>query len=269
MVKKLYKHEFLAWLRVLPVIFGILLAVAGLHRIIQCFENDTVSYRIISGSASFMYAVMLMVCIASPVVFGIQRFHKNLFTGEGYLTLTLPVTPGNHLWVKSLTALAFSLISLVVCLLSVVIITAGEVLTEICKAGVYLYQRIPQQIVKHLPGYMAEGVFLVLVSFFASYLLFYTCICIGQLFRKNRVLAAVGVYFAYYVINQMVGTAMGVGMVLLEEAGKMERIYRFIADNPYRTIHIGLCGGIVLDGLLALAFFLICHHILKKKLNLE
>ena len=42
MVKKLFKHEFLAWLRVLPIIYGITLIVAGMHRLLQVFENDSV-----------------------------------------------------------------------------------------------------------------------------------------------------------------------------------------------------------------------------------
>lgn len=269
MVKKLYKHEFLAWLRVLPVIYGILLCVAGLHRVIQCFENGSAIYSVIIGSATFMYVVMLLVCVAAPVVFGVQRFYKNMFTGEGYLTLTLPVTAGNHLWVKALTAVSFSLISVVVCLVSVVIISAGDVLVEICKAGAYLFELIPSQITGHLPGYLVEYICLMLVGLFESYLLFYSCICIGQLFRKNRVLAAVGVYFGFYVITQMLSTALGIGFTVLEERGLFTNIYHYMATNPCETVHIVLCGSVVLEGLLTLMFFLICHHILKKKLNLE
>lgn len=269
MVKKLYKHETLAWFRVLSVIFGIVLAVSAMHRIIQIFENDTIYYSIISGSASFVYTLAVMTCLAAPVVFGVVRFYKNLFTGEGYLSFTLPVTPANHLWVKVVTAVVFSLLSALVCLVSVLIVTAGEVFTEICNAAEYLIRQIPQDIAGHLAGYCAEILVLLIVSFFASFLLNDACICIGQLFRKNRILGAVGVYFGYYVITQILSTIMGVMLVILEETGSLDAIYSFIEKHEMETVHIALCGSIAVTAVMALVYWLICHHIMRKKLNLE
>jgi len=269
MVKKLYKHEILAWLRVLTVIYSIILAVAALHRIIQCFENDSVSYSIIIGSATFMYVIALLSCIAAPVVFGVVRFHKNLFSGEGYLTLTLPVTTSAHLLVKVTTAVMFSIASVLVCLLSVLIITAGDVFGEVCKAISYLWSMIPTKASGHVAGYCIEILFLLLIQTFTQYLLYDTCICTGQLFRKNRILAAVGVYFGIYVISQILGTISSVFFVVLEPTGFLEQIMRFMQKHPYGVFHIALCGSAVLSAVMGLLYYLICHHILNKKLNLE
>ena len=269
MVKKLYKHEFLAWLRVLPVVYIITLSVAAVHRIIQFFENDTVYYGIISGSAIFVYVIALLACAFTPIIFGITRFYKNLFTGEGYLTFTLPVTPGNHLWVKVLTAVAFSIMSLLVCLASFVIITAGDVLGEIWKAAEYLLKQIPQEYAGHLLGYCGEFLVLLLVSSFGTYMLYYTCICIGQLFRKNRVLAAVGVYFGYYMINQVLSTVLGVMMAVFEQTGVLENVYLWIGEYALETVHIAFGGSIVISAGLGLVYWLICHTVIRKKLNLE
>lgn len=269
MVKKLYKHEFLAWLRVLPIVYIITLSVAAVHRIIQFFENDTVYYGIISGSAIFVYVIALLACAFTPIIFGITRFYKNLFTGEGYLTFTLPVTPGNHLWVKALTAVAFGILSTLVGLLSVVIITAGDVLVEIWKAAEYLLKMIPQEYAGHLLGYGGEFLALLLVSGFGTYMLYYTCICIGQLSRKNRVLAAVGVYFAFYMISQVFSTVLGIVMAILEETGALESIYLWVERNALETVHIVLGGSVVISLVWSLVYWLICHTIIRKKLNLE
>ena len=269
MVRKLYKHEFLAWLRVLPIVYIITLSVAAVHRIIQCFENDTVYYSIINGSAIFVYVIALLACMFTPIIFGITRFYKNLFTGEGYLSFTLPVTPGNHLWVKVLTAVAFSVLSCLVWLLSVVIITAGDVLAEIWKAAAYLLRMIPEENIGHLVGYCGEFLVLLLVSGFGTYMLYYTCICIGQLFRKNRVLAAVGVYFGYYIIGQIFGTVLGVMLAILEETGALESIYLWVEHNIMETFHIVLGGSVVISLVWSLVYWLICHTIIRKKLNLE
>lgn len=269
MVRKLYKHEFKAWLRVMSVIFGITLAIAAVFRIIQIFESDSIYYNIIEGSAIFMYVIALLVCLAAPTVFGVVRFYRNLFTGEGYLSFTLPVTPANHLGVKVTTAVTFSFMSVLVCIASGMIVTFGEVFTEICKAADYLIKLIPEDISGHLIGYCVEFLIFLVVALFVEYLFLDTCICIGQLFRKNRVLAAVGVYFGFYVLTQILGTVFGVVMVVLEETGMLDGLYVMIGAHPRETIHIAFCGMIVLYAFLALVYYLICHRIIHKKLNLE
>ena len=187
MVKKLFKHEFLAWLRVLPVIYAVTLGMAAMHRILQFFENDSDYYALLNGSALSIYIIALAVCMVTPLIFAVVRFYKHLFTGEGYLTMTLPVTTANHLWAKGLTAVAFFAISALVGLLSGMIITAGEVFSEICKAAAYLLRQIPGDAAAHLAGYIAELLVLILVSLFTCCFFYYTCICLGQRFRKHRV----------------------------------------------------------------------------------
>lgn len=266
MVKKLFKHECLAWLRVLPIIYGILLVVAALNRVFRLFETDAVYYEIIIGMTTFMYVVAVFVCMAAPVVFGISRFYRNLFTGEGYLSFTLPVTPANHLWVKSATAVAFSLLSYLTVALSLLILFVGEDFTEVHKAWVYFFGEIPSG---HLVGYVAEAALLVLVSLFSQYLFFYACICLGQLFRKNRILAAVGVYFGFYVLSQILSTVFMVIMALSEATGVLNSLDIFIDQNPFVFSHIVIAGSVLLYALLAGLYYLICYTVIRKKLNLE
>ena len=269
MVKKLLKHEFFAWMRVMPILYGIMLAVAAINRCIQLFENDSIYYGIIFGSGIFMYVVALMAGIVAPMIFGVVRFYRNLFTGEGYLSFTLPVTPANHLWVKVLTAVCFSILSVIVAVLSGVIITAGEVLSEVWKAAAYLLRMIPEELAGHMAFYCVEAVVLAVLGVFASYLLYYMYICIGQLFRKNRILAAVGAYFVVYVISQIFGTCLSLLLIILEEAGVLEQITEFVARNPLETVHIAQCSGIVINAALTAVCYLVCHRIIRKKLNLE
>lgn len=269
MVKNLYKHEFKAWLRIMSVIFGITLAMGGLLRFLQFFESDSVYYIILLGAAIFVFLMALLVSLSAPTVFGIVRFYRNLFTGEGYLSFTLPVTTANHLNVKVNTAVTFSLLSGLVCILSIMLATAGEVFAEICKAASYLIKQIPENISEHLVGYCIEFLSLLVISLFAEYLFLYTCVCIGQLFRKNRILAAVGVYFGFYVLSQIFNTVLSVILVILEESALLTWLYTAIEQHPYGAAHTMLCGSVVLIGLLATVYYLICHRIIRKKLNLE
>lgn len=269
MVKKLFKHEFLAWLRVTPIIFGITLAVAALLRLVVAMENDSVYYNIVLSSGIIVFYIGMLATLATPTVFGIVRFYKNLFTGEGYLTHTLPVTPANHLWVKLTTAVVFDICAFLVVVLSVMIATAGEVFTEIWKAGAYLCKQIPKEFTGHIAGWLAEYSVLALVSAFSSHLVFYLCICVGQLSRKNRILAAVGMYFGLYFATQIISTVLTVVLSVLGASGALANIGKWIGENPEAFIHTLLSGLSVIAVIISGIYFLICHYILRKKLNLE
>ena len=138
MVKKLFKHEINAYLRIMLPVYGCLMIVAILGRFIQLFEADTTVYAVINGSSIFAYVVGVLICFGFSTFFSVVRFYKNLFTGEGYLSLTLPATPTQHLWVKLLTSLLFGFTSFIVVILSLMVIMAGDVFNEVTKALVYM-----------------------------------------------------------------------------------------------------------------------------------
>ena len=251
MVKKLFKHEYLAWLRIMPIIFGITLAVAGLLRLAVAFETDSMYYDLVLGSGIFMFVVAIIATLVAPTIFAIVRFYKNMFSGEGYLTHTLPVTPANHLWAKALTAVTFDVAAVLVVILSVMIATAGDVLTEIWKAGAYLLHKIPEKYVGHLAGWVAEYGLLLLVAMFTSHFMYYFCICVGQLTRKNRKLAAVGMYFGLYAITQVISTVLTVVFAYWGETGVLDKPLEWVGKHPEASIHIFLLVFIVVMALLS------------------
>ncbi len=269
MVKKLYKHEFLSYARVMSLVYAILLTMATANRIIQIFENDSIAYRIVSIFSGVTYGVSILAAFGFSFVLGIIRFYKNLFTCEGYLTFTLPATPRQHITVKVITAVCVNIISLVVILLSVCIVSAGEMLVEIWKALAYLLDLMYQTAGAHIPFFGLELAVFLLVATFTSIMLYYTFISIGQLFKKNRILAAVGAYFVYYVATQIISAVITIVFTILAERGALDQIGEWIVHHPYQTVHIGACGAIVLFSAFAVVEFFVIKWIVTKKLNLE
>ena len=265
MVKKLFKHEFRSYWRILIPVWCVLLGIAVFGRLLFLLESDTVIYDIVSGSSIFFYVLSVIVALVFPLVLAVIRFYKNLFTGEGYLTLTLPVTTGQHIRVKVVTAVTVQLATLLVVLLSAAVFTVGEVLVEVCKAIGYIFSHLAPLTKGHLVFYALEFILLLVVAWFAEFLLYDTCIAIGQLFKKNRVLAAVGVYFGLYMITQVVGT-IGVTISAFLD---WEAIGELIAKHWIWFVHLVLCGGLVLCAILAVVYYIITHHIVCKRLNLE
>ena len=270
MVRKLYKHEFAAWLRVLPFFWVAMLGVAVAGRFVQIFENIGSAYYWILFASSLLTAFLAaMALLAAPTVFGIFRFYRNLFTGEGYLSFTLPVTPGQHLLVKITTAVCFDLASVAVLLVSACILTCGDMLTELLKAGFYLLRQIPQDMILHVVGYCVQYIIWILLGCLCNHLMYYSCICIGQLLRKNRILGSVGVYFGYQLIGQVFSTGVSLLFTLFGIVGILDKLVEIIEKYPNATMHITLGIGGVMTLALAVIFWLVCHIIIRKRLNLE
>ena len=138
MVKKLLKYEFISYLRTLVPMYIILLAIGTLNRFIQIFENEHFSYNIVFSSSVAALVVASMVCGVMTMVMGVVRFHKNLYTSEGYLSFTLPVTTGQHIFAKLVMVIAFTFIGLFVIFTSASIAMLGDVLVEAFRAIGYI-----------------------------------------------------------------------------------------------------------------------------------
>ena len=265
MVKKLFKHEFHAMWRSMTPMWVVLLGLSLMGRLIHLFETDNLIYDIVSSSSVFFYVVALIACVASPLIFAVIRFYRNMFSGEGYLTFTLPVTTNQHLWVKLTVAVATELVTLVAVALSVIVVTFGDLTVEIGKAIWYLFKMSVEQWGAHFPLYAVEAVVAVFVVITVEILLFYCCICIGQQVSKHRVLGAVGAYFGIYAIGQVLGTIAVIMATFIE----MRPLVEWVLEHPFATIHIALCGGIVLCTACGVLYFAVSHWLMTRRLNLE
>lgn len=269
MVKKLFKHEFLFYGRIMPIIYAILLIVAVATSVIFIFANDTTTYYIVSGFSEAVYGFSVIAAFGFAFVMGIVRFYKNLFTSEGYLTLTLPVTATQHIMVKAITAVSVNLITGVMVLISVFVVYGGKNLTGVLEGLDYIFGELFTKGGIHTVLIGGELVIMLLVASFTSIMLYYTFISIGQLFKKNRILAAVGAYFVYYIIMQIVSTVLSVFLVLFASSGMFEDLGFWIINHPVESVHIALCGSILLSVISAMIEFIVIRTIITKKLNLE
>lgn len=269
MVKKLLKHEFMALSRMLVPMYIILLGLSLITRIIFIFENDSIIFDIISVSSIVVLAIGLVVGVVYTIVSCVIRFYRNLFSKEGYLTFTLPVSVEAHLGTKLFCAGISYIASIGVIFLAFCIATSGELLIEIFKAAGFLFGKAMENVGADLPFYILEIAVLTLVSICTSFLLFYACMCIGQLAKRSRVLLALGVYFGYYYLTQILVTVGLVLMTVLEDAELFIRLMDWIFYHPTEFIHVALIGALIIEAVLGGVYYLIAHSIMKKKLNLE
>lgn len=270
MVKKLIKYEFFAYLQTLLPMQLIMIGIAVLCRFIQLFESDDISYNIVFVSSVVAVVISVLVSFVMTMVYGITRFYKNLFTSEGYLSFTLPVTPSQHIVSKLLMLIIATFITLFSVLVTVAIATAGDVFVELVKVVNYLLNSLCEEFGVVNIIFIAIEIFLIFViGLISQYLLCYGCISIGQLANKNRVLAAFGVYFGYYLFTQLIGTIFVVITTALVNNFDFYIVTDFVNTYPKTSMHLFLTFFIVFYAVLSFVYYLVTKKVITNRLNLE
>ncbi|MBE6598176.1 MAG: hypothetical protein E7638_01900 [Ruminococcaceae bacterium] len=271
MVKKLLKHEFIYYIRTFILFIPIVLVLAAMTRVFWFF-ND---YDNIADDIAFTSSVALLIVVCAALlilstVICIVRFYKNMFTSEGYLTFTLPITNAEHIFVK----LFVGMVCQAVCFLTVVaagcIAISGEKLVEVfdrIKDGVG--ELFAEAGVANSIGFIIEGSLLVILSLVSNMLLYYACITIGQTAKKNRILKAFGAYFIYYIATQSIVTGFMIVYVVLGMTHSLDGVLAWAEANSTLASHLRLSGRIVLNAVMGSVFWFVTQTIMTKKLNLE
>ena len=129
MVRKLMKHELYALFRIL-IFFAaavVIFAVIGRLLVAATLERGSVG-----GTMTLLFVLVIFFYVTAIALFvgvawglGISRFYKTLFTGEGYMTLSLPAKPTQILAAKMLSAFVAMAFASVVSILSLFIFFIG------------------------------------------------------------------------------------------------------------------------------------------------
>lgn len=269
MVKKLFKHEIDAYTRVLIPMHLVLLGVALMSRFIQLFENDSDAYAILFGSSVGAFVASAVVCLVLTIFFCIRRFYSNLFSYEGYLSLTLPVTSAQHIMVKNIVAVLAQIASLLMILLCTCALTMGDVCIELFKAGGYLLKTFYEVYDFHATLFIIEFIVALVLGISAYMMIYYACIAIGQRAKKNRVACAIGVYFIYYLIYQAIGTFFIILFTVFYDAWQIEKLAEYLANNPIVANHLFFALMFVISAILFPIGYVITKRTIDRKLNLE
>lgn len=264
MVKKLFKHEFLSYVRVMGILYIVLTLSACSCWVLRFLGGDILIDTIVGSLSTTTYRVSAAAAIIGAFAMAIIRFYRNLFTAEGYLSLTLPVTAGQHILAKAGTAAAVNLVTGLVVFLTEYIASDGETLTNVLAILNLMARDIPW-IGSDGAFFLIEILLLLLVSTVSSIMLFYTFICVGQLFTKHRILAAVGAYFVYHILSQVFLTTLAFSSTF--SASTSFGSWAF--SNPAAAMHVSLWVAILWSALGVTIGFFVTRFIISKKLNLE
>lgn len=198
MVGKIMKHDLRALFRGLLYvgIACVLLAVIG--RILVAADGEGAIGIIFSVLAVYISIIMIF----AAYIMSVANFSRSLYSGEGYLTFSLPVTVDQLLIGKILSALVSMLFGVAVAVVSTTIVlsgvpsgawdTIGEMFGEIFSAAHAYLASDPLLIV--------EIILYVLASLPMGLLVLYLLCSLGQLFNKHRKLFTIGLGLLLFIV---------------------------------------------------------------------
>lgn len=270
MVIKLLKREFAYYAKTLLLFEGILLCVACLNRLLMVFSTE--NYLVDMAVAALMMIGILgsVACVVVAFVLIVIRFYKNLFTAEGYLMFTLPVTETQHLLAKLIAGTVAMLSAIVAAVLDwLIIFSYDDFFVEFTSILSELDFLLDQWFIEaggHVIAYAVEVIVLLLLALMSSILFYYMCIALGQATKiKNRILAAVGIYFLLNTMGQFLTPLLTELSIEFNDA----LLGEWIIDHPLEGLHIELLLGILVYGVLTVVYFAVIRYIMRRKLNLE
>lgn len=252
MVIKLLKHELMRIARTAVIPAVIMLVLAVLFRISIINYNGEVALPVVLGA---FYVFSMVATLAVCVCVGVVRFYRTLFTSEGYMTLSLPVTANQLIVSKLLASIIALACGVVICVLSALILLllqAGVVVQDI----LYMLASIDWGSITLHPDtlFVIENIIDTIVSIPLIFLLFYLVMALAQLFTvKNRTLIAVMLYvggaFVWSLFSSMVGDR------LLWAAAEI-------------SIHLEIWIEIVFAFVVDVVCYCVVRYIIKNKVNL-
>jgi hypothetical protein len=283
MLGKLWKHEVKSSIRVYGLMYlvvaiftGLLMMYESLFKHIR-IQNEWMRRftSMITSMGSIGYLLILVTVNLLTLVYLIYRFYQTMISDQGYLTHTLPVTTGQLIFVKTVAAFCFRIVSFLVSVLSIllVIVSTGDWNKFVMKIQ-DLLMKADELSLRGSQQFIVFLILAVLCSVFSGLfkiLEYYTCLSAGNLFDSHKLAGSVVVYLVFNVVLGIVRTfLMLIGMDMAEKwsdnllSDRMEPLLREMLG----LIDIYMAAGMLLMAAGCGILFAVSRYLLKNRLNL-
>ena len=221
-------------------------------------------------------AMVLAFALTAVLVF--TRFYKHFFTDEGYLTFTLPVSRKTLLFSKTVNAVLWISLHLVVLIISFIIFGTLVIPPE---EGQFLinfkiFHSLSQWFLSNwalakgwVVIYGVEAILVLFLSIVYSISLIHFCITFGAVVvKKARLLVSIGIYYA---VSSVVSFLFQFGGFLI--SGFMSPGFSFLTETAtqnqvYAIYSFLLFIAIAIIGVITFAVYSLTQFLLDRKLNL-
>ncbi len=275
MLGKLIKHEFRATGRVMLPMLAALAAISLLAGPIMELITRNVNARFVRSVSTLLIvataALMFAVCIAAFVLM-IQRFYKSLFTDEGYISMTLPVSPEAHIFAKLVVSTVWFAADCIICILALLTLSGSNTDIGLFNSLFDVINDIAEYIgAGNIVLYAFEALLAATLVSFVSCLRFYLAISAGCSFSDHKILLSVVFYF---VIGAVIDALQITAAVNVLKSDIISDVYfdLFAIDETIESFiaasHGLIWAGVLYMLILGAIYYIPTAVLMKKKLNL-
>ena len=280
MFGKLLKYDFKyvarIWWMLAVGVFGLTVAASLVFRAIFSNMNGGGFFAFLAAIGTFFLIVSFVGIFGSLVVTEVLvfvRFYKNFYTDEGYLTFTLPVKRSKLLLSKTLNSIIWFVLHTALILVCVVIFMALGIDSSLSASPLKMIAgfvgSLWDKVGFWLIVYAVEAILLFVVLSAFTTCLVQLCITIGAIVaKKQKVLAAVGIY---YLVNTVLSTVGSVFLVVFL-AGLFEGFAVLIGGLSAFAANAAIALVLLIAILASLLVVLIVYFMtlgrIERKLNL-
>lgn len=218
--------------------------------------------------------VLIGIAWGSMIYIGIH-FYRSMYSDEGYLTHTLPVTPYqlfnsklivSYIWyLLTYVAVIASMILLVYFALSAVF-RANEIGMSVSEAFHLMPDNAESEFEASLgmsvTTYIIVMLALILLGSISSIVILFGAITLGQLFAKHKVLMSVVCYFGISMVIEVVVSFISLPMAF---HSAMKSVEQGEAPDMVPIYVVSL----LVTAIVSVGLYFMSNYIIRKKLNLD
>ena len=267
MLGKLLKFDLKYGMKIFILLHGILIVLSVLGRFLfmdRLNFNDP-SAALVSNVALFASAMLFLliaVCFCTWLIITF-RFYRNLFTGEGYLSWTLPASGVQHLWAKIFSGCIWYALDCFIIAGCILLLVTGNNVTE---AYSHIAPEFNAELGMTLSRFALLLFLVMLVSCPITVIQTYFCIVVGQIFPAHRILGAIAAYFISGFVLQLLSFALQIGTGLFPEYIRVGQTGS--SDQVGAYLFSTIAYSILMMVVIAAVQYAVTHYIMQKKINL-
>lgn len=274
MLGKLFKHEFKSTAKLMLTIYAVLAAITLLGTIVLSSDNirsgKTTLGTIVLVLLMFFYILSTFALFVVTYVYMCIHFYKSMFSDQGYLTHTLPVSSFATFNVKLITSLIWMAASMILMLCSFLALLAAASRGKISNAfSSIIWSEFEAELGMSVGSLVVYLIFTLFVSCLIYLLMVFLSACIGQLFHQYKIAAAVITGIIIYFINQIASVVI---MLAVNYPTLLMQTTSGSPENPAAVMDVIsplLVSSMVYSILECAIFYLACLFITHKHINLD
>lgn len=258
MLGKLVKYDFMATARTFLPLYGALIVLSAVNRVLFALGLTVPSIVGTSVSSILMAAIWVVTLVLT-----IQRFKRNLLGREGYLMFTLPVSVDWLIISKAIVSAVWFVAGGLVMALSIFVMASREFDLQQFLAGLSEISRALADLGPHGGLFITEGVIFCILALLSGILLIYACLSLGMLANRRRGLLSFGWFVGFTIVGQIIAS------LLVSWARCANWMAWVDAMSKTEAVHVFMLIFIIGNLITCAVFYLITRYMLSRKLNLE